>query len=179
MKPTPRFFAVALAAAVALQALLVAAHSPAQAATSGVAAIDTDCLAIQDALPALHPIHVALENNKWTILSDADFAVAQGTTTAITLADVYQQGKSFAWVVAHRYDANGNQRAVQLCYRQSDGSLQRAKQAATLPNLDAADVSVAYFAPDGTVLSKVGVVEVNDPMVAKQVSKLPFFSLLP
>jgi hypothetical protein len=171
--------ALVMVAAVIATATLISTQRPAQAAPSAVAAVDADCLAIQNALPALHPIHLALQNNKWTVLSDADFTVAQKTTTAITLADVYPQGKSYAWVAAHRFDANGNQQAIQLCYRQMNGSLERAKIAATDPGLSVAGASVAYYSETGMLLSKVGVVEENDPMVAKTVSQLPFFSLLP
>jgi hypothetical protein len=171
--------ALVMVVAVLATAATIFAPRPVHAATPALAAIDADCLAIQNALPALHPIHLALQNNKWTVLSDADFTVAQKTTTAITLADVYPQGKSYAWVAAHRYDANGNQQAIQLCYRQSNGSLERAKIAATDPALSAAGASIAYYSETGTLLDKVGVVEENDPMVAKAVKQLPFFSLLP
>jgi hypothetical protein len=121
MRNSRRLFAIVLAAAVCVPAVIAATYRPALAALSAVAAIDSDCLAIQNALPALHPTHLALVKNKWTVVNGANFVAAQKTTTAITLVDAYKQGKNYAWVVGHQYDANGNQRAVQLCYRQSDG----------------------------------------------------------
>jgi hypothetical protein len=87
---------------------------------AAVKAIDTDCLAIQNATMALHPVHVALVQSKWTVLSDADYAVAQQTTTSVAFADVWKTKTGYAWVHAHSFDAQGNQRATQLCFRQKD-----------------------------------------------------------
>ncbi len=43
----------------------------------------------------------------------------------------------------------------------------------------AASAQEAYFASDGTLIAKVGAFEVNDPVIAKTVQALPFYSVLP
>ena len=78
-----------------------------------IKAIDTDCSAIQNAVMALHPIHVALIKNTWKVLSDADYTVAEQTRASITLVDAWKQGTTYAWIHSHSFDAQGNQRATQ------------------------------------------------------------------
>jgi hypothetical protein len=166
-------------------ALGVTTLSPARAQMStandaaAVKAIDTECSAIRQAVQALKPTHVVLANSTWKVVSDADFAVAEQTRASITLADIWKQGSNYAFVHSHSFDANGNQRATQLCFRQSDGTLERAKQATTLPDLDAAAAQVAYYGSDGTLIMKTAAFEVNDPMLAKTVKSLPFYQNLP
>ncbi|HTJ26797.1 MAG TPA: hypothetical protein VMA36_11610 [Candidatus Limnocylindria bacterium] len=172
-------------AASALGALILVATSPAIAQSqandpaAAVKQIDTDCLAIQNAVMALHPIHVLLASGTWKVVSDGDVAIADRTHAAVTIADVYKQGKQFAWVHAHSYDQQGNQRATQLCFRQKDGTLQRARQATTVPDLNSASAAQAFFGPDGTPIQASAAFEMNDPMLAKQVSALPFYKSLP
>ena len=76
--------------------------------------IDTECNAIQNAIMALKPVHVALIKGTWQVLSDADLTVAEQIKKSITFADVWKQGNNYAWVHSHTFDANGNQRATQL-----------------------------------------------------------------
>lgn len=147
--------------------------------TSAIGQIDTECDAIQNAVIALHPIHVAYQTGTWTVLSDADFAVAEKVGASIMLADVYKQGSNYAWVSAHSFDASGKQRATQLCFRQSDGTLERARQATTVPDLAAAAAQQAYFASDGALIQKTTLFEKNDPQLAKKIEALPFYSVLP
>jgi hypothetical protein len=83
-----------------LCALLFAAAvtAPASSQTSDAASvnqIDTECNAIQDAVMALHPIHVAYRSSHWDVVSDADFTVAEQTKVSITFADVYKQGSNY------------------------------------------------------------------------------------
>lgn len=141
--------------------------------------IDTECNAIQNAVMALKPIHVLLASGTWKVVSDDDVAIADRTKAAVTIADVWKQGKSFAWVHAHSYDQQGNQRATQLCFRQKDGTLERARQATTVPGLSSAGAEQAFYTPDGTVIQATSAFETNDPMVAKQVTALPFYKVLP
>ncbi len=157
-------------------------HAMAQGAAADMAAvkaIDTDCLAIQNATMALHPVHLALVQSKWNVLSDADYAVAQQTTTSVAFADVWKTNTGYAWVHAHSFDAKGNQRATQLSFRQKDGTLERARQAATVPDLDAAAAKAAYYASDGTLIFSVTEFDANDPMLTKRIQSLPFYSQLP
>lgn len=169
----------------AFLAIAASTLSPARAQMStatdaaSVKTIDTECSAIRQAVQALKPTHLVLTNSTWKVASDADFTVAQQTRASITLADVWKQGNSYAFVHAHSFDASGNQRATQLCFRQKDGTLERAKQAATLPDLDAAAAEVAYYGSDGTLIMKTAAFEVNDPMLAKTVQSLPFYQNLP
>lgn len=173
-----RFAGATLIAAAVLFAPMIA-RSQGAAPSASVQAIDTDCNAIQSAIQALHPVHLALISSQWKVLSDADFAVAEQTHSAITLVDAWKAGKNYAWVHAHTFTAKGNQRATQLCFRQSDGTLERARQAATLENLNAAAAEQAYYSPDGKVIQKTAAFEENDPALAKKVEALPFYSSLP
>jgi hypothetical protein len=172
-----RVAAMSLLAAVALCSPM-AARSQA-AAPAAVTAINTECNAIQSAIQALHPVHLALVSSQWKVLSDADFAVAEQTRAAITLVDAWKAGKSYAWIHAHTFDAKGDQRATQLCFRQSDGTLERARQATTVENLNAASAEQAYFSSDGKIIQKSAAFEENDPAVAKKIQALPFYSQLP
>jgi hypothetical protein len=154
----------------------------AQTQTNGGAAvqqIDTECNAISEAVMALHPIHVVLRSATWAVISDADYAAAGQTQANVTYADVYKQGPKYAWVHAHSFDAQGKQSATQLCYRQSDGTLERARQASDVPGLSQASAEQAYFSPDGKVIQSTKLFEKNDPMLAKTVESLPFYSVLP
>lgn len=159
---------------IALAALL-AQNTPNAAVTQ----IDTDCLAIQNAVMALKPMHVALEHGTWSVLSDADYAVVVQQKAIVTYADVWKQGNSYAWVHVHRFNAEGTQRATQLCFRQADGTLQRARQATTADGLMSASAEAAYYASDGTLIQKTELFAVNDPNLAMKIQSLPFFSVLP
>jgi hypothetical protein len=77
------------------------------------------------------------------------------------------------------FNAVGDQRATQLCFRQSDGTLERVRQATTVPALDAASAQAAYFSSDGKLIQKMSLFEINDPAMAKNVTDLPFYSVLP
>ena len=99
MKPSyPRQTWVALCAAfLAVAALTGTAKSQTNTPTV-IGQIDAECNAIQDAVMALHPIHVAYKSGTWVVLSDADYTVAAQTNVSIMLADVYKQGSKYAWV---------------------------------------------------------------------------------
>lgn len=177
-------FVRALGLGIVLPSLIVAAAltttTKSQAGdASATGQIDTECDAIQDAVMALHPIHVAYQSGTWVVLSDADFAVAEKVGASIMLADVYKQGSKYAWVAAHSFNASGKQHATQLCFRQSDGTLERARQATAIPDLAAASVQQAYFASDGTLIQKTALFEEDDPQLAKKIEALPFYSVLP
>ena len=142
------FMKVLLAAAL-LAVALVAVNARSSASPGPVAQINTECNAIQNAVMALHPIHVAYRSGNWVVMSDADYTVAERTKASITFADVYKQGSKYAWVHAHSFDSSGRQRATQLCFRQSDGTLERARQATTVPSLAAASAQQAYYTSSG------------------------------
>jgi hypothetical protein len=154
-------------------------RAAAQTASDMVKQIDADCQSIQNATMALHPVHLALVSGNWRVFSEGDYAVVEQTHKSIAFADVWKQGANPAWVTGHSFNANGDQRAAQLCFRQADGTLERAKQAGTAPDLDAASAEVAYFANDGSVIQKTSLFEVDDPAISKKVSDLPFYSVLP
>jgi hypothetical protein len=175
MRQTLSLVAVLFVAA----AVPVAAQYSQGSAADSIKAIDTECNAIQSAIQALKPIHVAFIDSKWKVVSDADLTVAQQTNASATFADVWKQGKNYAWVHSHSVDAKGSQRATQLCFRQKDGTLERARQAATVPDLSAAAAETAFYAPNGTVLQKTQAFEVNDPAIAKKISDLPYYKQLP
>jgi hypothetical protein len=182
-----RFFGKVIMPAVLLAVVTSGIALPAHAASSGamssdaaaIKQIDGDCNAIQSAITALHPIHVVFINSKWKVLDDASYTIAEKTTKSVTLADVWKQGKSYAWIHSHTIDAHGNQRATELCFRQSNGSLERARQATTIPGLHAASASQAYYASNGSIIEKTSAFEANDPAIAKTIEALPFYSVLP
>jgi hypothetical protein len=154
-------------------------HSQNEGVAGQIKTIDTDCTAIQNATMALHPVHLALVQSNWKVLSDADYAVAQQTRASIVLVDAWKAEKNYAWIHSHSFDAQGNQRATQLCFRQSDGTLERARQATTVPDLNSASAKVAYFASDGSVIFAVSAFDQNDPALSKTIASLPFYSVLP
>ncbi len=128
---------------------------------------------------ALKPTRVLLQSGHWVDVSDADAAAVVQTNAKATFADVYKQGDNYAWVHAHSINAQGTQRATQLCFRQSDGTLERVRQAATIPALSEASAAQAYYSADGTVIQKTQLFEANDPMIAKTIKELPFYASLP
>ncbi|MBV8164934.1 MAG: hypothetical protein JOZ91_11795 [Candidatus Eremiobacteraeota bacterium] len=176
-----------LGVAALLGVLLIFGGSQTTAATSQpppsvagqVKAIDTDCLAIQDAVMALKPIQLVYANSTWKIASDADVTVAERTKASVMIANVYRQGKNYAWVQTHAWNQKGNQSATQLCFRQKDGSLERAKQAADFKSLNGADAAVGYYTPSGTIIFQSALFEANDPKIAKKITALPYYQQLP
>ena len=171
-------FLALLVAGATVRSPAASTQPPAEVA-SQVKAIDTDCLAIQNAIQALKPIHIVNTKSTWKVESDEDVAVAERTKASVTIDDVWKQGSNYAWVHSHSYDQKGNQSATQLCFRQKDGSLERAKQAADVPGLNGAAAAVGYYTPDGTVIFKSETFEVNDPKLAKKITDLPFYKDLP
>lgn len=163
--------------------IVVGAYAPASAEMSAhgkvVAQIDSECNAIQNAVMALKPIHVAYQSGKWAVMSDADATVAVRTNAQLTYADVFKQGNNYAWVHAHSVNQQGAERATQLCFRQSDGTLERVRQAATIPDLSAASAEQAYYSNDGKIIQQTKLFEVNDPMIAQSIKALPFYAVLP
>jgi hypothetical protein len=177
-KPAARLFAVAVLAALVAGTPL-AGRSQTAGVEAQIKAIDADCSAIQNAAMALKPVHLALLQSQWKVLSDADGTVAQQTRASIALVDAWKAEKSYAWIHSHSFDAKGNQRATQLCFRQSDGTLERAKRAGAVPDLDAAAAKVAYFASDGSVIFAASAFDQNDPALTKAITSLPFYNVLP
>lgn len=141
--------------------------------------IDDECNAIQNAVMALKPTYVAYQTGKWVVVPEGDAAVAMQTNAKATFANVYKQGDNYAWIHAHSVSAGGTQRATQLCFRQSDGTLARVRQAATIPDLNAASAEQAYYLSNGRLIQKTKLFEENDPMIAKTIKDLPFYAVLP
>jgi len=172
-------------AAAAIVALSIAGFAPAVAqgtmasTAAAVKAIDTDCSAIEDATMALHPTHLVLVQSHWKVVSDADAAALERTPKSITFVDVLKQGSNYAWVHSHTFDNKGDQRATQLCFRQKDGTLQRACQATTVSELSSAVAKQAYYASSGSLIQKTTAFVVDDPSVVKTVKALPFYHDLP
>ncbi len=156
-----------------------AAGSQMMSSADAVKRIDTECGAIQNAVMALKPIHVSLRSGTWYVLSDAQMTAAIQTKSAVTFADVWKQGANYAWVHSHRFNVNGVQRATQLCFRQSNGSLARVRQATTDRALFSESAQQAYYSRSGNLIQKTSLFAENDPMIAKSIQALPFYSVLP
>lgn len=169
---------ICVALATSFLAPLSAQAQPADV-SAAIKGIDTDCLAIQNAIMALHPVHLALVQGTWKVLSDADYAIAEQTRASITLVDAWKAGQGYAWIHSHSFDAQGNQRATQLCFRQQDGTLQRARQATTVQDLMSSSALMAYFGSDGSVIFAASAFDQNDPALTKTIQSLPFYSVLP
>lgn len=170
---------LALALGAAFTALPVAARSDKLSIADTVKQIDTQCLAIQNAIMALKPAHLEFLSSKWLVISDSDYTVAERTHAAVTLVNAWKQGDNYAWIHSHSFNAAGDQRATQLCYRQSDGTLARARQATSVPDLDGTSAQTAYFTNGGALIQKTALFEMNDPAVAKKVTSLGYYSVLP
>lgn len=154
-------------------------RSQMMSSADAVKKIDTECGAIQNAVMALKPIHVTLRSGTWYVLSDAEMTAAIQTKSAVTFADVWKQGSNYAWVHSHRFNVSGVQRATQLCFRQSNGSLARVRQATTDRALFAESAQQAYYTSSGKLIQKTSLFAENDPMIAKSIQALPFYSVLP
>jgi hypothetical protein len=124
------------------------------------------------------PVHLVYKSSTWNVVSDPNVAVADQTSATAVFADVWQQNGKYVWVHAHRLNQQGDQRATQLCFR-TDGTLARVRQAETIPALDAAGATRAYYYTNGTLIAKFGVFDESDPSVAKAVTSLPYYKNLP
>ena len=143
-----------------------------------VAQINVTCDTMVQQQKLTKPVHVVYKSSTWAVVSDPAVVAADRTSATVIFADVWKQNGKYVWVHAHRVNQSGTQRATQLCFR-TDGTLARAKQAETIPALDAAGAFVAYFNTDGSIVEKVGAFEENDPALAKLVKSLPYYANLP
>jgi hypothetical protein len=140
--------------------------------------IDANCAVFRSALVHTKPTEVAsLKASTWKVVSGSDAVSAEHTHSSISLAQAWKQAGNFNWIRWVTYDKNGNERATQLCFR-ADGTLARARQAGTMPDLDATVARQAYFNTDGSLIKADTAFVVNDPTLYKKVRALPFYSLL-
>jgi hypothetical protein len=146
--------------------------------TTLISQIDVTCDTMVQQQQLIKPVHVVYDSSNWKVVSDGDLAVATRTNANAALADVWKQNGKYVWVHAHSMNQNGTQRATQLCFR-TDGTLARVRQAQTVPALAAADATRAYYNTGGTMVAKFGVYEENDPALAKVVTALPYYKILP
>ncbi|MGB6984402.1 MAG: hypothetical protein WBD74_00355 [Candidatus Aquilonibacter sp.] len=174
-----RVIAILTAAIVCTSLATTAVRSQMMSSANAIKNIDTECGAIQNAVMALKPVHVTLRSGTWDVLSDAQMTAAMQTKRSLTFADVWKQGANYAWVHTHRFNASGVQRATQLCFRQSNGSLARVRQATTDRALFSASAEQAYYSSSGKLIQKTSLFAENDPMIAKSIQALPFYSVLP
>ncbi len=174
-----RVIAILGASIVCMSLATTAVRSQMMSTGDAIKKIDTECNAIQNAVMALKPIHVTLRSGTWYVLSDAQMAVALQTKASLTFADVWKQGSSYAWVHTHRFNASGTQRATQLCFRQSNGTLERVRQANTDPALSETSAQQAYYTSSGKLIQKTSLFAENDPMISKSIQALPFYAVLP
>jgi hypothetical protein len=143
-----------------------------------VTRIDANCRIANGARSYVKPVQVALRASDWKVVSAADYTAADRTHSATILADVWKRNGKYVWVHSHTWTSSGSQRATQLCFR-NDGTLARARQAVTVPGLDAANARSAYFNTDGSLIQKTTAFEVNDPALAKKITDEPFYNQLP
>jgi hypothetical protein len=140
--------------------------------------IDVTCDVMTSQTKLIKPVHLIYASSTWKVASDADVEVAQRSGAQVVLVDVWKQDGKYVWVASHTFNQTGDQRATQLCFR-NDGTLARVRQATTVPALDVADATRAYYNTDGSVIAKFGVYAVDDPAIGKAISSLPYYKLLP
>lgn len=142
-----------------------------------VAQIDTECDAVLSAVSQTSPVNVILNGKRWVVLSDAQLQNAVGSMTP-HYAGVYKQGARYRYVREVSFDKYDQQHALGLCFRR-DGTLERARQAKTVPGLSSATGQRAYYAADGSLIQKTPGFNEKDPTIAKSVTDLRYFSVLP
>ena len=144
---------------------------------SAIAQINTECDALLSAISQTSPVSVILQGQKWLVLNDAElqYILRSGTPH---YAAVYKQGARYVYVREVSLDKYGRQHALGLCYR-NDGTLERARQAQTIPELSSETAERAYYAADGTLIQKTPGFNENDPTIAKNLKDLRYFSVLP
>jgi len=144
---------------------------------SAVGQINAECDALLSAISQTSPVSVILQGQKWVVLNDTQLQhVLQSGTPHY--AAVYKQGVRYVYAREVSLDEYGRQHALGLCYR-SDGTLQRARQAQTIPELSSEKAERAYYAADGTLIQKTPGFNEKDPTVAKNLKDLRYFSVLP
>jgi hypothetical protein len=143
-----------------------------------IAQIDVTCDTMIQQAKLITPVHVVLSSATWKIATDADVAVAERTKDTKMIADVWKQNGKYVWARSHTFKQDGTQSATQLCFR-VDGTLARVRQALTIPSLDAADATRAYYKTDGSLIEKFGAYAVDDPAVATKIEALPYYKTLP
>jgi hypothetical protein len=143
-----------------------------------VARIDVTCDMMVQQQKLITPVHLVYASSTWNVVSDPTVMAADRTNATIAFADVWKQNGKYVWVHAHRVDQQGAQRATQLCFR-TDGTLARVRQATTIPALDAAGATRAYYYTNGTLITKIAGFEEDDPAIAKAITALPYYKNLP
>ena len=144
---------------------------------SAVAQIDTECDALLSATSQTLPVSVILHGKKWIVLNDKQLEnVLQSGTPHY--AAVYKQGASYVYVREVSLDKYGRQHALGECYS-NNGTLERARQAQTIPALSSQTAQRAYYAADGTLIQKTPGFNEQDPTIAKNIKELRYFSVLP
>jgi hypothetical protein len=172
--------AAVMCGAVSAQTVPVKPLTPSQEVSPKIlmAQADVTCDTMVQQQKLITPVHVVLKASTWDIVKDQSMIAADRTKASVTFADVWKQNGKYVWVHAHTFTQGGTQRASQLCFR-TDGTLARVKQAETIPALDAAGAVRAYYNTNGALIAKVGAFEENDPALAKIVTSLPYYSVLP
>ncbi|MGC2128808.1 MAG: hypothetical protein WA629_01810, partial [Candidatus Aquilonibacter sp.] len=130
---------------------------------SAVAQIDAECDAVLSAVSQASPVNVILHRKQWIVLTDAQLPSLTGSLIP-HYAGVYKQGSRYRYVREVSIDKNGRQHALGLCYR-SDGTLERARQAKTVPELSSETAQRAYYAVDGARIQNTPGFNEQDPTI--------------
>jgi hypothetical protein len=171
----------ALAAAPAIAQQAAPTLPPAQMVSPQilVARIDQNCGVYHSATQTERPTDIIeVKTNVWKIVADKDIAAAEKSNSFTTYAKVWKQAGNYVWIHEVTTGAKGGRHATQLCFR-TDGTVQRIRQALTIPALDTASATAAYYRSDGSLIQKTSLFEENDPAIAKKIAALPFYKNLP
>src|SRR5271166_2271357 len=114
--------------------------------------IDANCAVFKSALVNTTPTEVAsIHGSTWQVIDAAHKTSVENTHKSVTYAQAWKQAGNLQWVRWATFGSSGAERATQLCFR-NDGTLARARQAGTLPDLDSVRIRQAYFNTDGSVI---------------------------
>jgi cytochrome c556 len=144
-----------------------------------VAQIDQNCGVFRTAIQTEKPYDVAeVKSSVWKVVQDADLVAAEKTHSFTTYAKVWKQAGNYVWIHSVTTGSGGGRHATQMCFR-TNGTLARVRQALSIPALDTAAATAAYYRQDGSLIQKSNLFEENDPAIAKKVAQLPYFKNLP
>src|SRR5262249_15932501 len=133
--------------------------------------------ALMSAISQTLPVSLILDGKNWVVLNETQLqSVLQSGTPHY--AAVYKQDARYIYVREVSLDKYGRQHALGESYANA-GTLERARQALSIPALSSATAERAYYAADGTMIQKTPGFNEKDPTIAMNIKDLRYFAELP
>jgi hypothetical protein len=140
--------------------------------------IDLNCSTAQSETKLQKPTKIlGSVSSTWKVVSDGDFDVADRTHASVQLVEIWKRAGNYEWIRSHTYNAQGAERATQLCFR-NDGTLARVRQATSIPALDEASALQAYVNEDGSLIQASEGFDTKDEAIAMTVKELPYYKVV-